>query len=121
MNVILAVIVESAEETRRNDLREMMKIKEEQFIKKSRRLLKMCAELDADGSGGLTLEELMNGLTSHEEFRITLADMGIDQDDMKTVFHIMDEDRSGYVDYKEFVRHIHKMKTSDEQTMLNFI
>merc|ERR1712232_726609 len=86
-----------------------------------RRLLKMCCELDADGSGDLSLQELMDGLTTNEEFRITLADMGIDKEDMETVFHIMDEDHSGYVDYKEFVRHIHKMKTSDEQTMLNFI
>ena len=38
-----------------------------------------------------------------------------------TVFQIMDSDRSGAVDYIEFVRHIFKMKTADEQTLLNFI
>merc|ERR1719277_704684 len=33
----------------------------------------------------------------------------------------MDTDRSGTVDYNEFVSYVYKMKTSDTMTLLNFI
>merc|ERR1719359_2168252 len=65
MNVILAVIVESAEETRRNDLVERMKIKEAHFFNKSKQLLNVCSALDADASGDLSLDELLEGFERH--------------------------------------------------------
>mmetsp|Transcript_47528 Transcript_47528/g.87136 ORF Transcript_47528/g.87136 Transcript_47528/m.87136 type:complete len:594 (+) Transcript_47528:50-1831(+) len=121
MNVILAVIVESAEETRREDLVERMKIKEKLFMSKSKRLVRVCASLDHDGSGDLTYEELIRGFSEQKELAMILHDMGIEEDDLATIFQIMDSDNSGTVDYKEFVHHIHKMRTADETTILNFI
>lgn len=121
MNVILAVIVESAADCRQNDLVEVMKVKEQHFLTKSKELMVVCKALDTDGSGDLSLDELMAGFEQHLELSLILQEMGIDQEDLSTVFQIMDSDHSGQVNYSEFVRHIYKMKTADEHTMLSYI
>jgi Ca2+-binding EF-hand superfamily protein len=121
MNVILAVIVESAEDARKGDLAARAKAKELDFVHKSRHFLRICQGIDQDNSGDLSLDELENGFEKNEDLAMTLHDMGIEKEDLATIFEIMDEDRSGKVDYKEFVEHIHKMRTADEQTTLNFI
>merc|ERR1712070_404926 len=47
--------------------------------------------------------------------------MDIKQDDMALVFEVMDRDRSGGVDYKEFVEQLHTLRTYDSHTLLIFI
>merc|ERR1719198_364261 len=98
-----------------------MKMKEAHFMHKSKKLLRVCRDIDADSSGDLSLEELLAGFDAHEDLMMILQDMGVDREDLSTVFQIMDADRSGKVDYKEFVHHIYKMRTADEHTTLNFI
>lgn len=121
MNVILALIVESAEEARRDDLVERINFQEQAFLKKSKKLLTLCEGIDVDGSGDLTLEELLAGFESNKDLVANLKDMGLDQSDIETAFQVMDADGSGSVSYKEFVHYVYKMKTADVHTSLNFI
>lgn len=120
-NVILAVIVDSAEITRKNDLVDKMRVREGIFMERSKKLLAFCHDLDSDASGELSLDELMTGFKSHAELRLILNDMGIDEEDLVTVFEIMDPMATGAVSYKKFVHHIYKMRTHDEHTTLDFI
>lgn len=81
----------------------------------------MCKEMDKDGSGSLTLPELLNGYETNQTFEHLLKAMDIRKDDLVAVFSILDDDGSGDVAYKEFVEQLHKMKTDDSHTMLVFI
>merc|ERR1740123_857110 len=79
MNVILAIIVECAQETRQGDLQQRLRIREEIFVSKSRQLLKVCGELDFDNSGDLSLHELLDGFETNKDFRDVMKDMGIEK------------------------------------------
>jgi len=84
-------------------------------------LLKLCAEMDEDGSGELTKKELHEGYKKNKEFQHTLAEMQIGEDDLEILWTILDEDRSGSVCHQEFVSHCYRMKLSDTQFMLAYI
>lgn len=121
MNLILAVIVDRAQEARQVDLRQEAREKQQNFKKAAEHIHDLCEQMDTDKSGSLTLAEIMTGFDVNQEFQDTLTVMDITKDDMSTVFSILDNDRSGDVLYAEFVDQLHKMKTSDTHTLLVFI
>merc|ERR1719174_1163201 len=81
----------------------------------------MCARMDVDRSGTLSLEELLAGFDSSVEFRNVLNVLDVEKDDMECVFHIMDNDGSGDVSYSEFVDNLYRMKSQNNRTLLVFI
>lgn len=121
LNLILTVIVDRAAEAREDDQHQMIADKEEQMKKAQQRLLKICAEMDDDDSGCLTLQEMEQGFETNKEFAASLKIMDVGQADLKTVFNILDDDKSGTITYREFVDQIHKMKTQESHTILVFI
>lgn len=121
LNLILAVVIDSAAMARKESDHQLVKIKDEEYKRMSQELLKVCEDLDKDGSGSLSLKELMNGYRSSVQFRDCMAMLDITQEDMSTVFQILDEDRSGDVRYEEFVQQLYKMKANDSHTLLVFI
>lgn len=82
---------------------------------------RMCARMDVDRSGTLSLEELLAGFDSSVEFRNVLNVLDVEKDDMECVFHIMDNDGSGDVSYEEFVNNLYRMKSQNSRTLLVFI
>merc|ERR1719506_1876105 len=77
--------------------------------------------MDADGSGAITEEELRQGFADLAEFRQTLADLDITEEDLEILWSILDYDRSGTVEYTEFVSQVYTMSSSDTQFMLAYI
>jgi len=77
--------------------------------------------MDEDGSGSLTLDELINGFQNNEEFRDALTMMELNEDDLEIVFKIMDNDRSGALDYHEFVDELQRMQKREMHMLLVFI
>eukprot|EP00972_Heterocapsa_arctica_P013555 1998291-Heterocapsa_arctica.AAC.1 len=59
MNLILAVIVERAQDAREKDKEAMLAHKEAEQEKQKLGLFKYCKDMDADASGELDLPELM--------------------------------------------------------------
>jgi len=121
LNLILTVIVDKAREKHEHDLERKIKLKEKQFQQAKTELISLCESLDEDGSGELSLQELLDGFDKNAQFAMTLSVMDIKKDDMEVVFGILDEDHSGAVTYSEFAEQLHKMKSQDAQTMLIFI
>mmetsp|Transcript_46132 Transcript_46132/g.136327 ORF Transcript_46132/g.136327 Transcript_46132/m.136327 type:complete len:256 (+) Transcript_46132:1-768(+) len=121
MNLILTVIVDRATEARFEDERQKVTEKKVEAERAKVKLRKICASMDEDGSGELTIEEIEEGYDSNEDFKNTLQLMDIERDDLRTVFVILDSDKSGSVTYDEFCDSLHKMKTEEAQTMLTFI
>lgn len=121
MNLMLAVIVDSAQEARRLSDWDIAMQKEAATSEAKDALTKICEEIDEDGSGSLCLQELFDGYDNHLEFQRCFRVMDIGRDDVGVVFSILDNDSSGSVDYHEFVNELYRMKSHDIHTMLVFI
>eukprot|EP00747_Dinoflagellata_sp_TGD_P127673 gnl/TRDRNA2_/TRDRNA2_174435_c0_seq1.p1 gnl/TRDRNA2_/TRDRNA2_174435_c0~~gnl/TRDRNA2_/TRDRNA2_174435_c0_seq1.p1 ORF type:complete len:421 (+),score=64.14 gnl/TRDRNA2_/TRDRNA2_174435_c0_seq1:2-1264(+) len=121
LNLILAVIVDCAQEARKGSLHDVAVAKQKEYDSAKARLFEICRSMDGDKSGTLSLTELIKGLEKNQEFADMLKVLDIRKEDMPIVFGIMDQDGSGDVDYGEFVEELYKMKSKDHTTMLVFI
>jgi voltage-gated sodium channel len=121
LNVILAVIVESAMRVSQDDARMVALERNNYYKQRMNHLIDICREIDTDDSGTLQLEELLEALESHEAFRAELRAMDITKSDMSVIFNMLDSDGSGDVDYTEVAEGLHRMKSHDAHTMLVFI
>jgi voltage-gated sodium channel len=121
LNLILGVVVNVA--TQAHDTL-AAEIDDEKWVKRMEvhgHLLSICSEMDEDESGELTKEELFSGYKKNENFRKTLAEMDIAEDDLEILWTILDHDKSGSISSEEFVSHCYRMKLSDTQFMLAYI
>lgn len=121
MSVILAVIVDKASEAREADLKHQAGVKDARMQLAKARFLKLCNEMDLDGSGTLSLDELLDGFEGNDAFRMQMQIMDVDKEDIECVFKIMDSDKSGDVSYHEFVEMLQRMKNQSSRTLLMFI
>jgi len=118
MNLILAVIVERASEARANDQERKLKKKEQDRQKNMVELAMLCASMDADGSGALSLEEMLAGYDDDVgEFRKLMQLMDIQRDDITSIFEVLDADSSGEVSYLEFCQHLGSFFERDPNVM----
>jgi hypothetical protein len=121
MNLILAVIVDAAQQARAKSTHDLAHEREVDFEKSRKRMLELCSELDQDHNGQLSLAELSNGFLVLPEFADILEVLDIKEDDMPVVFGIMDQDGNGEVSYEEFVKELWKMQSNDLQSMIIYI
>lgn len=113
MNLILAVIVEKAAEARQNDLDRKLQQKDLDRERNMVDLALLCDRMDKDGSGALSLEEMLNGYVNERKFYTLMQESGIEKDDLQTMFNVLDSDDSGEVDYLEFCSQLGKCPKRD--------
>lgn len=106
LNLILAVIVERAAEARENDHERKQRCAEEQRQKDLQELVLICDRLDHDGSGTLSLQEMLDGFDGDVGFQNLMQRMQLNRTDMETVFRALDDDASGELEYLEFCYHL---------------
>jgi len=121
MNLMLALIVDAAQNARVQSTHAVAKEREKEKAQATERLSSLCHVLDSDGDGMLTLAELQAGFRDVEEFRDVLEVLEVSEEDVPVVFGMMDRDSSGEVSYEEFVSEMFKMQTSDLQSMIVYI
>lgn len=121
MNLILAVIVDCAQQARHMSTHDLAKEREIDYQKARTRLSELCKNLDTDGNGMLSLDELQQGFSNIPEFCDVLEVLDIRQEDMPVVFGIMDHDGTGEVSYEEFVKELWKLQSNDVQSMVIYI
>lgn len=121
VNLILAVIVDRAREAHEEDIDHQNQAKHAKMEHAKKSISKLFATMDADGSGTLSLSELLAGYEESDALRSLLNVLDIEKDDIECVFHIMDNDGSGDVSYKEFVDNLYRMKSHNSRTLLVFI
>eukprot|EP00930_Biecheleria_cincta_P012402 TRINITY_DN11613_c0_g1_i1.p1 TRINITY_DN11613_c0_g1~~TRINITY_DN11613_c0_g1_i1.p1 ORF type:complete len:590 (+),score=87.05 TRINITY_DN11613_c0_g1_i1:49-1770(+) len=121
MNLILAVIVERSTEARENDIAAKIKRKEQCRMRNMIELAKVCHDMDEDGSGTLSLDEMMNGCDTSSAFKDLMALLDLHKEDMASIFKSLDEDGSGDVSYLEFCQNIDKASKRDTQIMVSLI
>mmetsp|Transcript_43643 Transcript_43643/g.98469 ORF Transcript_43643/g.98469 Transcript_43643/m.98469 type:complete len:729 (+) Transcript_43643:140-2326(+) len=109
LNVITGVFCQSAMESAQNDkdLATMrLMANHEEFKRSMDRFFK---EIDRDGSGQITLHEL--DLCCQDERSLAyLWSLGINSNDVWTLFKLLDDDGSGTVDREEFIEGCMKLK-----------
>ncbi|CAD7956624.1 unnamed protein product [Amoebophrya sp. A25] len=112
MNLVTAVLVENALESSKND-KEMnavyAKAKLEAMMPE---IKKMFYTLDADGSGEISKEELIDGLDAHPVMKMELQHFLGNQDPLQ-LFDILDVDGDGEIGISEFCEHLLDRVTSE--------
>jgi translation elongation factor EF-1beta len=121
MNLILGVVVNVAQTEHDNLKREIQVEEGIERMENREELLKICTELDEDGSGELTREELNDGYDQRDDFRDALNGMELTKDDLNIGFAAMDPDKSGTVTYMELVKKLYTMKETETAFLLEQI
>eukprot|EP00429_Kryptoperidinium_foliaceum_P063563 CAMPEP_0176061660 /NCGR_PEP_ID=MMETSP0120_2-20121206/30744_1 /TAXON_ID=160619 /ORGANISM="Kryptoperidinium foliaceum, Strain CCMP 1326" /LENGTH=653 /DNA_ID=CAMNT_0017395221 /DNA_START=24 /DNA_END=1981 /DNA_ORIENTATION=- len=121
LNLIIAVIVDTAAESREKDVALKAADLEQQEREEKRVLGKIFDRIDEDGSGGLTYEELEQGAHRLAEFRQWLRVLDVDAQDLQELFDLVDQDGSGEIDPEEFIDVLFRMKNTDTKTATRFL
>jgi len=115
MNLILTIIVERATDAREADVQAKARHKASKQFETKKKLLAMCAEMDVDGSGMVSLAELLDAFDTSDEFRNFMILVGIQRDDLEETFRLLDTDSSGDLDYEEFCEELLQLESEDHR------
>lgn len=121
LNLILAVVIDSANQARKQTDHEIAAVKEENFEKAKKDLSRFCHDVDIDKDGMVTLEELEAGYHTVPAFADAMKVLDVKPKDIKNLFRIMDQDKSGDVNSEEFVEFFYAMKCEDQHSMITLI
>ena len=73
----------------------------------------LCDRMDNDGSGALSLQEMLDGFDYDLDFQKVMARMDIERSEVETLFKALDADASGELDFLEFCYHLGSCKRRD--------
>lgn len=116
LNLIVAVVADTFAEVRERDVLNLAEEMETDIEMDKKFLQKIFDRVDEDGSGELTLSELIDGARKDPEFQSRLRVMDIDEADLQQLFQMIDTDGSGTVERNKFIqplsRWVHESKTA---------
>mmetsp|Transcript_3285 Transcript_3285/g.7700 ORF Transcript_3285/g.7700 Transcript_3285/m.7700 type:complete len:671 (+) Transcript_3285:35-2047(+) len=125
LNIIVAVVVDTFAEARQNDILSLAEEMEQDIEKDREALQRLFARIDGDGSGELTLQELIQGARRDPVFQSRLRVMDIDENDLQQLFRMIDVDGSGTIEVAEFIgplsRWVHDSKTAPRFIKYNML
>eukprot|EP00435_Cladocopium_sp_Y103_P028072 s65_g7.t1 len=125
LNLIVAVVVDTFAEARQNDVQSLAEEMEDEVEHDRQVLASIFQRIDKDGSGELTLAELVKGAREDSIFHSRLRIMDIDEDDLQQLFYMIDHDNSGTVEVDEFIgplsRWAHDSKTAPRFIKYNML
>jgi len=114
MNLILSVIVDSASKAREEVKAEKLREESSHRAEYTAKLLDLLESIDTDGSGTLSFEELHEGYQASPTLRSIITQLGLQQEDLRLLFDVMDADRSGAISYHEFIRYISNVQNAEQ-------
>ncbi|CAE7294204.1 unnamed protein product [Symbiodinium sp. CCMP2592] len=116
LNLIVAVIVDTFAEARSNEFDDLAEELNDDVEYDRKELQKLFDRIDRDGTGRLSLDDLVQGARTDPSFQSRLRVMDIDEHDLHQLFLMIDADGSGYIEAHEFVgplsRWVHDSKTA---------
>lgn len=119
LNLILAVIVDSAQDARSVSDHERALQMEKDFNQATQQLYRLCRRLDLDNSGKIDPSEFVRGFEQDQDFADCLKGMGIGGRDLEWVLSILDKDDSGDISPDEFVDQLYKLRTHETHQILS--
>eukprot|EP00448_Togula_jolla_P016874 CAMPEP_0170577494 /NCGR_PEP_ID=MMETSP0224-20130122/4957_1 /TAXON_ID=285029 /ORGANISM="Togula jolla, Strain CCCM 725" /LENGTH=641 /DNA_ID=CAMNT_0010900409 /DNA_START=170 /DNA_END=2095 /DNA_ORIENTATION=- len=117
-NLILAVIVEQAAKAHEKDLETSAKRRQKSQAKAAARLYEIFESIDADCSGTISYDELIQGYEDSLELRHNLQLLNLDKKDIKQFFDLLDLEGDGELSYQELTDHMQTASTKDVRTQI---
>ncbi|CAE7662043.1 TPC1 [Symbiodinium sp. CCMP2592] len=125
LNLIVAVVVDTFAEAREQDVLNLAQEMDQSVEDDRKNLQRLFNRIDADGSGRLTLDELIEGARKDPELQSRLRVMDIDEVDLQQLFEMIDVHREGAVEAQEFIaplsRWVHDSKTAPRFIKYNMV
>jgi len=121
MNLILAVICERAAEARENDVQEVARQKLASLDAAKKELVSMCARIDKDESGKISLQELQGAFENSQRSKELMIAMDLNEEELLQVFHIADREGTGELEYECFCNELFHLKSQDHHMLLTMI
>ncbi|CAE7191248.1 CACNA1C [Symbiodinium necroappetens] len=125
LNLIVAVVVDTFAEAREQDVLNLAQEMDQNVEDDRKNLQRLFNRIDADGSGRLTLDELIEGARRDPELQSRLRVMDIDEVDLQQLFEMIDVHREGAVEAQEFIaplsRWVHDSKTAPRFIKYNMV
>jgi len=113
MNLILAVVVESAVEARQTKNEQGLRIKARQMKKRKKELLSAVQEMDTNRDGWIDRSEVMRAATKSAEFQERLKFMGITVEDLEQIIDAIEHSDTGGISYMEFCNALDAVEADD--------
>lgn len=120
LNLIVAVVVDTFADARDRDILNLAEEMEQDVEADKKFLEKMFNRIDKEGSGQLSMEQLIEGARKDAEFQSRLRVMDIDEVDLQQLFDMIDTDGSGTIEAPEFIRPLSRW-VHDSKTAPRFI
>lgn len=125
LNLIVAVVVDTFAEVRQRDVLNLAEEMEHEIESDKKFLQKIFERIDTDGSGRVTLEELVEGARKDPQFQSRLRVMDIDEADLQQLFEMIDIHSEGEIDASEFIaplsRWVHESTTAPRFIKYNML
>jgi len=120
MNLILACIVDEAMESREADKAYQFDLKRKVFDEACKHLMDLWRSLDNGGDGLMSHEEMQKCFNDNAAFAAACRSLDVKREDFNVLFEMMDRDKSGRIDYEEFVMCLYQIEHQSSKTMLTF-
>ncbi|CAK9064939.1 L type [Durusdinium trenchii] len=125
LNLIVAVVVDQFADARERDVLNLADEMERDQQIDQKYLQKIFDQIDKEGKGELSFNELLQGARKNPEFQSRLRVMDIDEGDLRELFQMIDVDGSGSIESHEFIkplsRWVHDSKTAPRFIKYNMI
>jgi len=121
LNLITAVIVDTAAQARESDVLHMAAQKDYERKFAFSNFARICVGMDTDKDGNITIEELRRGTKEIAELNAYLSVMGVEDADLQLVFDMLDHDHSGKIPIGEFTKQLYKIQTHEHRTTHCFV
>eukprot|EP00929_Paragymnodinium_shiwhaense_P054357 TRINITY_DN27239_c0_g2_i1.p1 TRINITY_DN27239_c0_g2~~TRINITY_DN27239_c0_g2_i1.p1 ORF type:complete len:712 (-),score=180.93 TRINITY_DN27239_c0_g2_i1:330-2465(-) len=109
VNVVTGVFVESAIQTSGSDKEAIIKEELDSKFRYLQNMQEVFMEMDADGTGGITLDEFQEHLGDQRVIAY-FNSLKLDVSDATMLFRLLDSDNSGSVDVEEFLDGCQRLK-----------
>merc|ERR1719335_276709 len=121
LNLITAVIVDTAAQAREADVLHMAAQKEYERKFAWETVANICVDMDTDKDGNITLQELKRSANKIPELSAHLSVMGVEFHDLQMVFDMLDSEQHGKIPIGEFVNQLYTMQTHEHKTTHVFV
>merc|ERR1711988_38300 len=100
----------SASEARESDLAFQTRSRETILQEQTILMRRVCQEIDQDGNGQITVEELFHAYQTNHTFKQVFKLLNLHINDVQGLLSVADKNGDGRVDYEEFIDLIIKLK-----------
>eukprot|EP00929_Paragymnodinium_shiwhaense_P019473 TRINITY_DN13262_c0_g1_i1.p1 TRINITY_DN13262_c0_g1~~TRINITY_DN13262_c0_g1_i1.p1 ORF type:complete len:740 (-),score=80.57 TRINITY_DN13262_c0_g1_i1:274-2463(-) len=121
MQLITAVVVDSFSDMRKFDVNALASELEADERDEKQCLRSIFESIDADCSGVISLEELIDGTRKSKDFGQWLRVMDLDGNDVQRLFTMLDINRDGSVAEAEFIDVLYRMKNAESRTTVKMV